>query len=529
MNRKNRLHRLTAALLAATLTLVLLPAAAQAAAAKGSASCTVGYSFIFVNLSEGAFADKAVVETVGNWTLSATGGSQTIIRVARTGDTSVTITLSGPVAAGNAFTLNALQAVFAEGTEPFSAALNVGVVTPNPAQGTAAAAAGTKDIALALTRGTFSNAANVEIASRWTLGGASAAGNPIAGVKRVDSTHVTITLTNNIGASDVYTVTATQTVFVNSAVAPFAAPLSVSITGGDTTPPAFTAGYPVSGAAQAPGSKQIEVLVRMQNTQGDAAVCYVLVPDGAGAPDISQIASGKDSAGAAALASGSHTFAKGAEFSFLVTAPEHGTAYDLYVLAGDAHYTYPYVYSSAISKLDVTAPASGSQDDPVVTTDAASGVGASSAQLSGNVVYETASQITERGFVIATHAEPVTGYDKKLICGSGTGGFGTTAADLLPDTVYYVRAYAIYSREVVYYGGEISFRTSDSGSLSPSPSPGAGAPTPAPTPAPTAAPVTIPATGDGERPLIGWLMLCGLVAAPLLYASWKRRPAKKKA
>lgn len=45
--------------------------------------------------------------------------------------------------------------------------------------------------------------------------------------------------------------------------------------------------------------------------------------------------------------------------------------------------------------------------------------------------------------------------------GTGIGAFGSNIAQITPDTVYYVRAYAVLSDETVIYGNELSFKTSD--------------------------------------------------------------------
>ncbi len=45
--------------------------------------------------------------------------------------------------------------------------------------------------------------------------------------------------------------------------------------------------------------------------------------------------------------------------------------------------------------------------------------------------------------------------------GSGVGTFGSNIVNITPNTVYYVRAYAVLSDETVVYGNELSFETSD--------------------------------------------------------------------
>jgi hypothetical protein len=45
--------------------------------------------------------------------------------------------------------------------------------------------------------------------------------------------------------------------------------------------------------------------------------------------------------------------------------------------------------------------------------------------------------------------------------GSGVGSFGSHIVEITPDTVYFVRAYAVLSDDTVIYGNELSFETSD--------------------------------------------------------------------
>jgi len=45
--------------------------------------------------------------------------------------------------------------------------------------------------------------------------------------------------------------------------------------------------------------------------------------------------------------------------------------------------------------------------------------------------------------------------------GSGVGAFGSNIVEITPNTLYYVRAYAVLSDETVIYGNEFSFETSD--------------------------------------------------------------------
>ena len=60
---------------------------------------------------------------------------------------------------------------------------------------------------------------------------------------------------------------------------------------------------------------------------------------------------------------------------------------------------------------------------------------------------------------IAKAAESV--LDGKVEAGSGEGPFSVTLSDLSVGTRYYVRAYGITSKDVIYYGNELSFETKD--------------------------------------------------------------------
>lgn len=223
-------NKLLSTLLVFALLFTLLPATAWAAAATGTASGTAGYNNIAVSLSGASqFAADAAVQNTSNWELIPTGGTQTILGITKHDPQYVSIVLSAPIQAGQTFTIDAATEVFAPGTDMFPSPLDVNITVPTPATGTAAVTAGSKDIAVTLTGGTFGSESAVETKSFWMLGGDSASGNPIASVTYVDSTHATVTLTNNIGASDTYTITATQFVFVNAAIAPFVSPLSVTV------------------------------------------------------------------------------------------------------------------------------------------------------------------------------------------------------------------------------------------------------------------------------------------------------------
>lgn len=119
----------------------------------------------------------------------------------------------------------------------------------------------------------------------------------------------------------------------------------------DGIDPAFAATYPKAGAAQAAGSKDVQILVQ-SNEAGKAYM--VLVNDGAGAPSAVQVKAGKDSSDSdvAATAKGVVNLTANAEASLILKGTADTTDYDVYVVLEDAAGNL-----SAPVKVDVTTPA----------------------------------------------------------------------------------------------------------------------------------------------------------------------------
>ena len=78
------------------------------------------------------------------------------------------------------------------------------------------------------------------------------------------------------------------------------------------------------------------------------------------------------------------------------------------------------------------------------------------ATASGNVTNQGGSSVTERGFQYSTVSNLASGTG--IIEGSGTGGFYKQISSLLPNTTYYIRAYATNSFGTAF-SNEISFTT----------------------------------------------------------------------
>ena len=95
---------------------------------------------------------------------------------------------------------------------------------------------------------------------------------------------------------------------------------------------------------------------------------------------------------------------------------------------------------------------------PSVTTTAITKITETSAVAGGNVTADGNATVTERGVVYGIKQNPTTD-DNKLSSGSGTGEFTCNLANLQPNTIYYVRAYATNEKGTAY-GEELNFTTS---------------------------------------------------------------------
>lgn len=86
------------------------------------------------------------------------------------------------------------------------------------------------------------------------------------------------------------------------------------------------------------------------------------------------------------------------------------------------------------------------------------------AVLSGNVKYNDATHVTDRGFVWSSDTSvPDLNNATVVACGAGEGDYSATVTGLKPGTTYYVRAYAI-GGNVTKYSRAVSFTTEKGGS-----------------------------------------------------------------
>jgi uncharacterized protein (TIGR02145 family) len=95
---------------------------------------------------------------------------------------------------------------------------------------------------------------------------------------------------------------------------------------------------------------------------------------------------------------------------------------------------------------------------PVVTTAVVSGINQTTASGGGNVTDDGGAEVTSKGVCWNTSASPTVG-NSKTSDGAGTGSFTSTLTQLIPNTMYYVKAYATNSVGTSY-GNEVSFTSS---------------------------------------------------------------------
>ncbi len=94
---------------------------------------------------------------------------------------------------------------------------------------------------------------------------------------------------------------------------------------------------------------------------------------------------------------------------------------------------------------------------PTVTTDLITGITTTTAIALGTVTTGGNPALTERGVCYGTSPNP-TISNIKLACGSGSGSFNGPLTNLIPNTIYHLRAYATSDRGTVY-GADLTFTT----------------------------------------------------------------------
>ena len=93
-----------------------------------------------------------------------------------------------------------------------------------------------------------------------------------------------------------------------------------------------------------------------------------------------------------------------------------------------------------------------------INTTSITGITGHSAQGGGEVINEGGAPVTERGIVWDTNSNPTILLSTKTSDGSGIGIFISAIGNLLPNTKYFIKAYATNSIGTAY-GNEITFTT----------------------------------------------------------------------
>lgn len=98
------------------------------------------------------------------------------------------------------------------------------------------------------------------------------------------------------------------------------------------------------------------------------------------------------------------------------------------------------------------------QGPAILTTATPSSLTSSSAMVGGAVTADGGSAILVRGVVYSTRPNPTTTQGQVLRIGQGGGTFSSQVTGLLPNTTYYLRAYAVNSSGLSY-GPSVIFQT----------------------------------------------------------------------
>lgn len=96
---------------------------------------------------------------------------------------------------------------------------------------------------------------------------------------------------------------------------------------------------------------------------------------------------------------------------------------------------------------------------PEITTTDVSNINNISASSGGMVLNDFDDEVTARGVCWSTNPKP-TISNSKTTDGNGIGSFTSSITGLMPNTTYYVRAYATNSKGTSY-GNQVSFTTTN--------------------------------------------------------------------
>ncbi len=108
-----------------------------------------------------------------------------------------------------------------------------------------------------------------------------------------------------------------------------------------------------------------------------------------------------------------------------------------------------FLYSCSKNTDDLTPP-NPSASLPTLSTAATTSIGSASAISGGTITSDGGAAVTARGVVWDINSNPTLATASNTIDGTGTGSFTSYITGLLPNTIYYVRAYATNQKGTAY-------------------------------------------------------------------------------
>ena len=129
--------------------------------------------------------------------------------------------------------------------------------------------------------------------------------------------------------------------------------------------------------------------------------------------------------------------------------------------ANTTYYVRAYAVNSAGTSYGNEVSFTTAASLPSVTTSAVTNITQTTALGGGNVTGDGGATVTDRGICWSVAPAP-TLNDNHVSSGSGTGNFTVSMTNLIPNTTYYVRAYAV-NNVGTSYGDEVSFTTLSGG------------------------------------------------------------------
>lgn len=126
---------------------------------------------------------------------------------------------------------------------------------------------------------------------------------------------------------------------------------------------------------------------------------------------------------------------------------------------GTQYYVRAYATNSAGTGYGAQVTLTTQKTVPIVVTKNITDISAMGAVSGGTIAATGGSAITEKGIVWGENPNPTLG-DNVITAGTGQAGFSSAVIKAIPNTTYYVRAYA-KSDQGVGYGDQKNFKTSE--------------------------------------------------------------------